>query len=272
MKLQRVRLRNFRCFQAETSIDLESLTALVGRNDSGKSALLDALGMFFGEYIPDADDACIHGDKTDMTVICEFGDLPRSILIDADRRVSPADEWLLNSQGLLEIHRVFNGALQKPKLTRTFIVARHPSAENYADLLYLKNRNLKSHAEQLGVDLADVDQRVNSELRQAIWRSQPNLRPQEQEIDIEKEDAKKIWAALSKQLPVFAIFHSDRKSTDQDDEAQGPLKSAVDEALHSQEAALEAVTRFVHDQVLGIARATVDKLREMDPTVGDIQN
>lgn len=228
--------------------------------------------MFFGEYSPDADDACIHGDKTDMTVICEFADLPNSLLIDANRRVSPADEWLLNDRGFLEIHRVFNGALQKPKLTRTFLVARHPAAQNYADLLYLKNRDLKNRAQELGVDLNGVDQRVNSELRQSIWRSCPGLDPCEQEIDIEKEDAKKIWAALSKQLPLFALFHSDRKSTDQDEEAQDPLKKAVNEALQAQGAALDALTAFVRDQVLGIARATVEKLREMDPTLAQELN
>lgn len=272
MKLKKVRLRNFRCYQAETSIDFEDLTAFVGRNDSGKSTILDALGMFFGEYSPDADDACIHGDKTDMTVICEFADLPNSLLIDANRRVSPADEWLLNDRGFLEIHRVFNGALQKPKLTRTFLVARHPAAQSYADLLYLKNRDLKNRAQELGVDVNRVDQRVNSELRQAIWRSCPELDPREQEIDIEKEDAKKIWVALSKQLPVFALFHSDRKSTDQDEEAQDPLKKAVDEALQAQGAALDTLTAFVRDQVLGIARATVEKLREMDPTLAQELN
>lgn len=97
MRLKRARLRNFRCYQAETSVTFEDLTALVGRNDSGKSAVLDALGMFFGEYTPDADDASIHGDKSDMTIICEFDELPDSVLIDADRRVSPASEWLLNT-------------------------------------------------------------------------------------------------------------------------------------------------------------------------------
>ncbi len=272
MRLKRVRLRNFRCYQTETSVTFEDLTAFVGRNDSGKSAILDALGMFFGEYTPDADDASIHGDKSDMTVICEFDELPHNLLIDADRRVSPENEWLLNTAGYLEIHRVFNGALQKPKLTRTFLIAHHPTAENYNDLLYLKNRDLKSRAEQLGVDLTCVDQRVNSEIRQAIWASAPDLDPAESEIDIEREDAKKVWSALSKQLPLFALFHADRKSTDQDDEAQDPLKKAVDEALHAREAELDKLTAFVRDQVLGIARATVEKLREMDPTLAQELN
>lgn len=272
MRLKRLRIRNFRCYQAETSVTFEDLTALVGRNDSGKSAILDALGMFFGEYASDADDASIQGEKTDMAVICEFDELPGSLLIDADRRVSPETEWLLNARGYLEIHRIFNGALQKPKLTRTFLVARHPTAEHYADLLYLKNRDLKVRAEELGVELAAVDQRVNSELRQAIWRSAAELNPSEIEIDIDREEAKKIWTALSKQLPLFALFHSDRKSTDQDEEAQDPLKKAVDEALQAQEAALEDLTAFVRTQVLGIARATVEKLREMDPALAQELN
>jgi putative ATP-dependent endonuclease of the OLD family len=271
-KLKRVRLRNFRCYQAETSVDFDALTAFVGRNDAGKSAILDAMGMFFGEYSPDADDACLQGDKSDMTVICEFTDLPKNVLIDANRRVSPADEWLLNARGFLEIHRVFNGALQKPKLTRTFLIARHPAAQNYNDLLYLKNSDLKVRAQKLGVDLDATDQRVNSELRHAIWNSCIDLELCEQEIDIEKEDAKKIWVALSKQLPVFALFHSDRKSTDQDDEAQDPLKKAVEEALQAQAATLDVVSAFVHDQVLGIARATVKKLQEMDPTLAQELN
>ncbi len=207
-----------------------------------------------------------------MTVICEFDQLPDSVLIDAERRVSPASEWLLNKAGNLEIHRVFNGALQKPRLNRTVLIAHHPTAENYNDLLYLKNRDLKARAEQLGVDLTAVDRRVNSDIRQAIWASAPELAPAETKIDIEKEDAKKTWEALSKQLPLFALFHADRKSTDQDDEAQDPLKKAVEEALHAREAELDDLTAFVRDQVLGIAKATVEKLREMDPTLAQELN
>ena len=272
MKLKRVRIRNFRCFQAETAIDLEDFTAIVGRNDAGKSAVLDALALFFDQYTSDADDASINGNKADMAVVCEFAELPTEFVIDADHKVTPAGEWILNARGHLEIHRIFNGAIQKPKLTRSFIVAQHPSAEQFADLLYLKNKELKARAQQLHVDLTQIDQRINSDIRHAIWAATPDLLLREQEIDIEKEDAKKIWSVLSKQLPIFAIFHSDRKSTDQDDEAQGPMKSAVEEALQAKEQVLEDLTSFVHEQVLGIARATVEKLREMDPTLAQELN
>lgn len=272
MKLKKIRIRNFRCFDHETIIDFEDFTALVGRNDIGKSAILDALGLFFDEYSLDADDGCITGDKSDIGIVCEFSDLPSEFVIDADFRITPTEEHILNERGYLEIHRIFNGSLQKPKLSRTFLVAQHPSADQYADLLYLKNKELKARATELGVDLQNVDQRVNSAIRQAIWHSANDLNIQEKEIDIEKEDAKKIWITLSKQLPLFALFHSDRKSSDQDEEAQSPLKSAVDEALQAQEDSLNAITNFVRDRVMEIARTTVEKLREMDPSLAQELN
>lgn len=272
MKLKKTHIRNFRCFDHETIIDFEDFTALVGRNDIGKSAILDALGLFFDEYSLDADDGSITGDKSDIGIACEFSDLPSEFVIDADFRITPTEEYILNARGYLEIHRIFNGSLQKPKLSRTYLVAQHPSADQYADLLYLKNKELKVRATELRVDLQNVDQRINSAIRQAIWHSAADLHIQEQEIDIEKEDAKKMWIILSKQLPLFALFHSDRKSSDQDEEAQSPLKSAVDEALQAQEDSLNAITNFVKDRVIGIARTTVEKLREMDPSLAQELN
>lgn len=272
MKLKKTHIRNFRCFDHETIIDFEDFTALVGRNDIGKSAILDALGLFFDEYSLDADDGSITGDKSDIGIACEFSDLPSEFVIDADFRITPTEEHILNARGYLEIHRIFNGSLQKPKLSRTYLVAQHPSADQYADLLYLKNKELKVRATELRVDLQNVDQRINSAIRQAIWHSAADLHIQEQEIDIEKEDAKKMWIILSKQLPLFALFHSDRKSSDQDEEAQSPLKSAVDEALQAQEDSLNAITNFVKDRVIGIARTTVEKLREMDPSLAQELN
>lgn len=47
MKLKALKLENFRSFQEETIISFDDLTTLVGRNDVGKSSILDALGLFF---------------------------------------------------------------------------------------------------------------------------------------------------------------------------------------------------------------------------------
>ena len=265
MKLARLRVRNFRCYREEISVDFDDFTSFIGQNDVGKSTILDALALFFDEYKPDGDDASISGDKKDMRVICEFTELPEEIVIDAGHPTSLSDEWMLNADGRLEIHRVFSGQNKSPKQTAIYAYAQHPSVENFNDLLYLKRPELNKRAKDLGVDLTDVDQRVNSALRRAIWQYVHDLAPKATEIDLEKEDAKKIWGVLSKQLPIFAVFHSDRKSTDQDDEAQSPMKSAVDAAIREKQDDLDRIAEFVQKQVEVIARDTVKKLREMDP-------
>ena len=43
MKLRTIVLRNFRCYKEETRIHVGDLTAFIGKNDAGKSAILEAL-------------------------------------------------------------------------------------------------------------------------------------------------------------------------------------------------------------------------------------
>lgn len=267
MKLRQVRIRNFRCFRDEVAIDLSDFTVLIGKNDAGKSAVLQALALFFDEYKADGDDASINGDKTNMRITCEFDDLPESIVIDAQNATNLTAEHLLNSSGRLEIHQVFNGSLKSPKRTGIFAKAVHPVSSSYADLLYLKNAELKARAQELGVGLAGVDLRANAALRAAILGAAEDLHMKDTEVDLDREDAKNIWNALQRQLPIFAVFYSDRKSSDQDDEAQDPMKTAIAEALREMNSELDRVTSHVKDQVVEIARATVEKMREMDPAL-----
>lgn len=49
------------------------------------------------------------------------------------------------------------------------------------------------------------------------------------EIIVDAEDAKKIWEQLINYLPVYALFHSDRKNQDLDSEVQDPLKFAIEQ-------------------------------------------
>lgn len=47
MRLESVALKNFRAFKDETTIRIGDLTAIIGRNDVGKSCVLEALEIFF---------------------------------------------------------------------------------------------------------------------------------------------------------------------------------------------------------------------------------
>ena len=47
MKLKTIYLKNFRCYKDEVSIEFDDLTTFVGKNDIGKSTILEGLEIFF---------------------------------------------------------------------------------------------------------------------------------------------------------------------------------------------------------------------------------
>lgn len=264
MKLKQLKLRNFRCYREETVVELGELVVFVGRNDAGKSTLFEALDIFFeNKTAPDRDDVSVNSGSLDVQITCVFSEVPSSIVIDAQHETDLASEYLLNGSGLLEITKVYNCGASRPRPT-VFARAVHPTAENYGDLLSLNNAQLKRRATTLDVGLDDVNQSVNAELRRAIWLHSLDL--EEKEVDVElRSDAAKIWDQLKQSMPVYALFKSDRSSTDQDAEAQDPMKAAVKEAIKEQQHALNEITERVIAEVQGIADRTVEKLQEMNP-------
>ncbi|RKY89485.1 hypothetical protein DRQ11_00905 [candidate division KSB1 bacterium] len=267
MKLSRLRIRNFRCFKDEIAIDFEDITALIGKNDSGKSTILEALDIFLNDRDPDKDDASKHGDPKDLTIICEFTNFPNELILDDASPTTLEEEFLLNGEGKLEIHKRYSGDLQKPKCKSISAYALHPTINRADDLLQLKNTELKRRARELGIDISSIDQRVNAQIRKAIREHFNDLQLQLSMIPLNDDNAKKIWTELRKYLPAFALFKSDRQSTDQDPEAQDPLKAAVKEAIKSKESELSKIMEYVEREVKRIADATLSKLREMDPSL-----
>jgi putative ATP-dependent endonuclease of OLD family len=264
MKLKRLRVRNFRCYQPETTVDFDDITALVGRNDVGKSSIMDALDLFLNDGAPDRHDAAKMGDARDLTIVCEFDELPTETIIDDANPTSLADEFLLNPDGRLEIHKTYSGHLQTPKCTNISIFAMHPSAENVSDLLQLKNSELKRRATAMGLAMEGVDQRYNAPIRRRIRDTVADLAIQSSLVPLNENNGKSVWDSLKTYLPVFALFKSDRQSTDQDPEAQDPLKAAVKEAIKAKEGELAAIAKYVEEEVKKVADKTVEKTREMD--------
>jgi hypothetical protein len=228
---------------------------------------MDALDIFLNDIDPDKDDASKNGAPRDLTIICEFTELPDEVILDDANPTKLSTEFLLNAEGRLEIHKFYSGELQKPKCKSIQAYAIHPTINGAKDLLQLKLSDLKEQAQRLGIDLEGVDQRVNAQIRARIRDHFENLNLAPSMIPLNEDNAKKIWTELRKYLPVFALFKSDRTSTDQDPEAQDPLKAAVKEAIKAKEVELATITEYVRSEVQKIANLTLEKLREMDPTL-----
>lgn len=273
MRLKTVKIANFRCYKAPIFLSFEDLTTLIGRNDAGKSSLLDALDAFFNDKPLDKNDASKGGDAKAVTITCSFDNLPAQLVLDESSMTNFAGEFLLNSDGDLEITKVYNCSIEKPKISKLSVRAVHPLDELVKDLLTLKLDELKARAVQVGADLTAVNKTVKREIRNAIREKVQNKTVAPLDLVLigdgvdEKGNAVKVWDGLRAALPLFALFKSDRQSSDQDAEAQDPLKIAIKEAVAAKAVELQAVMEFIEQEVKKVADLTLKKLKEMDADI-----
>lgn len=276
MKLIKLKLKNFRSYKEEVSIDLNDLTVIVGKNDIGKSTILEALDIFFNEgkglIKLDKDDinksSLAEGDK-DIYITAVFTDLPENIIIDATNETAFASEFLLNSDGNLEIIKKYPNA----GTAKVYIKAYHPTNPECSDLLLKKIGDYRKIVEKHSIECEN--QSINAILRSSIWNHFSNdLQLQEIEIDTSKEDAKNIWEKIQNYLPIYSLFQSDRKNNDNDNEVQDPLKEAVKQILKDAEIErmLEEVSQRVSTKLSEVSSSTLDKLREMNPEIASSLN
>lgn len=274
MKLVSLTLKNFRAFLDEKTIFLGDLTTIIGRNDVGKSSILEALEIFFNNECVKVDNDDCHIAASDRTIeiTCDFADLPSKLVLDTQAETTLADEYLLAANGNLRIKKTFKCTGAKPK-EEVFVCAQHPTAAHYNDLLELNNVALKKRLKDLGVDESGVQLSSNPSIRRAIWNSCPDLSLAEVQIPVAKEDGKRIWEKLSEHLPRFALFQSDRPSRDSDAEVQDPMKLAVATALAEPgiQQKLSEVVDAVRVKAVELAQRTYQTLNKIDPSlVGEL--
>ena len=273
MKITSMKLNNFRGYNREIDIKFNDLTAIVGKNDIGKSTILEALDIFFNDS-----KGSIKLDKNDVnkfnlaagnietTIGVCFGDLPETVVIDSSVETSLESEFLLNARGELEVIKKYqNGGSAK-----IYIKAQHPSNPECADLLLKKNQDLKRVIADKGIECHNLT--VNSIMRRLIWDNyRDDLQLEEREIDVSKEDAKKIWEKLSTFLPVYSLFQADRKNSHNDSEAQDPLKQAVKQILNEEsiQRTLSEVADTVRERIQEVSDRTLDKIKEMDADIAN---
>lgn len=269
MKISSVKLQNFRSYKDEVEIKFNDFTALIGKNDAGKSTVLEALDIFFNDAKIDKDDINVENrnDNAKITISVCFTDLPNSIVIDENVPTTLQGEYLLNENQELEIIKKYSNA-GKPQV---FIRAKHPTNEHCKELLTKKNSDLKKIVTDNNITVAD--NKINSLMRSAIWQHfSGELQIQDTEIELNKEDAKNIWEKLKAYMPTYFLFKSDRENNDKDSEVQDPLKIAVKEFLENNaeiKSQLNDIARQVDECISQVSARTLAKLRELDESIAN---
>lgn len=267
MKLKSVSIKNFRCYQDAATVSFEDLTTFIGKNDIGKSSVLEALEIFFNNETVKIEqaDANIYSGDSKVSITCEFSDVPAILTLDAGAETSLAGEYLLTAEGTLKIRKTFDCKGTKPSEEVT-LLALHPTAAEVNNLLDLKEKDLQNLVKARGLN---VPLKGNPGMRQALWASEKDLKLAEVEISLSKgkEDGKRIWDQLQAYLPLFALFQSDRDSKDSDGEVQTPMMAAVAQAIAEVQGEIEEIQKKVREKAEAIAHSTHEALKTIDPNL-----
>lgn len=305
MYLKKLKLLNFRSYKTiEVEFD-QNLNVIIGKNDIGKSTILEALDIFFGQErikIDINDKNVFQGSE--MAISCSFIiDQEKEYLIDTDVKTNLRDEFLLNKDGFLEIKKVWNCSKDKitPTSLKTYIVSEYPKEFYATPLPTLKIEDLKKILENVdnsniafalqdklndneleGLEIGPysseidkkipikIDKRKRADIRRAIYQVIDDKELKTIELPIDKEDGKNIWNSISTDLPLYFLFQSDRANKDTDKEVQDPLKVITKTAIGNVLDKLEEVKELIKKSAELIGNETIKKLEEMNPELAKV--
>lgn len=276
MKIVKLHIENFRGFESvEVTLD-EKFNVIVGKNDVGKSTVLEALEIFFNNSTVkiDTEDLCKFSDKDYVEIGVSFKLENFELRVDTIPTFLDK-EYLLDEYGFLNVVKRWD--CSKKSITKTsekiFIRANYPKGFD-EPLITLKNSELKTKVVDIfGNILPDsIKQNTNSTMRLALYERYNELNNIDLEstlIELNKEDAKKVWVNLQKDIPLFFLFQSDRANKDSDKEVQDPLKAITKLAISEVQDDLEKVIDRIEKLVTQVAKDTVNKMQEMDPSLAE---
>ena len=269
MKLKKVRLKNFRGY-LDTTFSVDKLNVIIGKNDVGKSTVIDALDVYFNDASIEPSDLNVYADPSEtgsIEISCSFEvDPDERITLDSSENTATTlkAEYLLNKENLLEISKKYecsNGRIKKPVVQ---IVARHSKNFEKA-LICLKIQDLLKLANNKNISVPNRN--VKKEIRRAIFEQYPNIEWVDDfliSIDSKDGDIIPVFSKFKDDFPAFLIFRADRTNTDKDKEVNDTTKAIAKAAVAELESKFSEIKKIVIEQIQALADKTLLKLNEFD--------
>ena len=267
MKLKAVRIKNFRGCKNTGWIAFSDLTGLVGKNDAGKSTILDALNLFFDSAGKLDVNDLRKGERPSakVEIACAFCDLPEKVVLDDAEETTLADEHLLNDTDELVIVKRYIVS-QKAEVV---VWGMHPSNPHCAELLLSKDVKLRSEIEKKAIPCEDKSSNVA--MRRAIWRFfESSLKIEKREIRLKPD----MVDRLLRYLPNYYLFKADRDNTEDDDVVRKPINAEIVQLIKNGglEANLKIVANGIIDALNNLMKRTLVKMKEVDiPLLCDLK-
>ena len=129
MKISKIKIQNFRAYQDQTTIELHpKMTVFVGKNDVGKSTILEALDIFFNEpnRRPDPDD--LYKKEKELSISVCFSEYLKEFISKLNATFPQIQIPAQENENELEVKKTFS--LSEPTRTE-FITSDHNIRINF---------------------------------------------------------------------------------------------------------------------------------------------
>ncbi len=197
MKISKLELTNFRGYRSVTVEFDSNFNVIIGKNDVGKSTILDALEIFFNNDTVKIDigDYNVHvGNEDFMAIQVSFKPEEKEYTIDTIP-TNLKKEFLLDAENNLTVKKIWN--CSKDKLSaaslKTYLIAHYPSVFD-TPLITMKIDDLKTLLGNYNdhLDVSEVKKNKSSSIRQAIYEVETLDSFSTVEIAIDQQDGKKF--------------------------------------------------------------------------------
>ena len=249
-------------------LDIEpEVTVLCGKNDAGKSTVLEALDFFFNART--VEDAYVSRISKENSITpwveVTFFDLPERIDLDQGATSSFLQEHLLTPEGGLCIRRTFSGSSPS-----TCIIAKHPVLKrDNRSLLEIKNSELKSLWREHSGSFPDLNpnQSKNPELRKALYQVSDLFEVRDKFIIPEGPDVKKILNAVDKLLPSYYLFKAEQVAGEAESFIQNPVSIVVKDVIAKHQQSLDNVADDIVKDIESSLHAVASELQQLVPSL-----
>ena len=263
MRLKKLRLKNFRSYR-DVEFDFDNLNVIIGKNDVGKSTVLDALNIFFNGS-PDINDLNVQSEEKLIEISCAFEvEGNAQIQLDSSENTTTTlqDEYLLNKDGLLEFCKCYEGEKLKEK---SYLISRHPNNFD-RPLITLKINELKRQITDKKIDASGINKTIKKDLRRVLFSSEKLTFVDNYKIDanVKDTDILEIYTKFSSKFPDFLLFKADRTNTDKDSEMADTLTAITKTAVNEVTEQFETIKDIIKSEINKIAEKTLSKLKEFD--------
>jgi putative ATP-dependent endonuclease of OLD family len=258
MLLSTIKIKNFRALKETPAIALSQMPTIIGRNDTGKSSILHALAVFFGQRkLNNLDFHAGSGGSDLIEIEASFTD------IDDDAKSFLQQRKLLDSLGCLVVKKTYDREL-KPKPVE--VKAYDFIEPDFQNLWSRKEKELNDLGRKYGLDFTQSGRSITNESKiEELIRYAESKQIAKADVWILPD--KDISNKIENYLPDFYLFPSELSLETEQSSFQNPFQDLIVRAIDIDNNIKDAVQKKVGEAVEEAMRKIQKNLTEQTDSI-----